>query len=386
MCSPPLAPGRTRDHHPPALFRAFLHCYYKNVYGIRPVTRELQNTVVWLSCGFDRPPSRDAVDRFLTDLEHVVDEVFDRLVEQAACRGLLDLTYSIDSTDVRTMPADQDASKGYDQPPKVLPRLSNRLDREECRGVHREQASARGTAMRVTCDALAVETDLDAWNSAYDTLGWTTTRRLQRTKHRRKTSGSKPVPRFDVRGDGDARVTRSPSRNRSGCLETAPTTRWLARPPAGRRGRASRSVQRTKHRRSERHRVQGRSPHRRTQRGRSAEAIDARRDVQPPEWSRTNQRRRQDCGLGHVRARGRVHHEHKCSSRCAFVSLLRSPTTNAETIQEAPSSRYENYSMTPSICISKWGCEAFHAPIVDSFVLCGATTIFWVNAHESVLE
>jgi len=39
--------------------------------------------------------------------------VFDRLVEQA-CRGLLDLTYSIDSTDVRTMPADQDASKGYD--------------------------------------------------------------------------------------------------------------------------------------------------------------------------------------------------------------------------------------------------------------------------------
>jgi len=58
---------------------------------------------------------RDAVDRFLTDLEHVVDEVFDRLVvEQAACRGLLDLTYSIDSTDVRTMPADQDASKGYD--------------------------------------------------------------------------------------------------------------------------------------------------------------------------------------------------------------------------------------------------------------------------------
>jgi len=86
----PLAGGEHVEHHPPALFRAFLHCYYKNVYGIRPVTRELQNTVVWLSCGFDRPPSRDAVDRFLTDLEHVVDEVFDRLVEQAACRGLLD--------------------------------------------------------------------------------------------------------------------------------------------------------------------------------------------------------------------------------------------------------------------------------------------------------
>ena len=110
----PARRGRTRDHHPPELFRAFLHCYYKDIYGIRPVTRELQNTIVWLSCGFDRPPSRDAVDRFLTDLEHVVGEVFDCLVEQAATRGLLDLTYCIDSTDVRAMPADPDASKCYD--------------------------------------------------------------------------------------------------------------------------------------------------------------------------------------------------------------------------------------------------------------------------------
>jgi len=72
----PVQAGRTREHEPPELMRGFLHCYYKNIYGIRPVERDLQNTVVWLSCGFDRPPSRDAVDRFLTDLEHVVDEVF----------------------------------------------------------------------------------------------------------------------------------------------------------------------------------------------------------------------------------------------------------------------------------------------------------------------
>jgi len=114
MCSPPLAGGRTRDHHPPALFRAFLHCYYKNVYGIRPVTRELQNTVVWLSLWL----RSTAVERRGRSLPHRPRtrrrRVFDRLVEQAACRGLLDLTYSIDSTDVRTMPADQDASKGYD--------------------------------------------------------------------------------------------------------------------------------------------------------------------------------------------------------------------------------------------------------------------------------
>ena len=91
-----------------------LTVYYKDIYGIRPVARELQSTFVWLGYGFDRPPSRDAVDRFLTDLEHVVDEVFNHLIEQAAAGGLLDVTYCIDSTDVRTMPADQDASKCYD--------------------------------------------------------------------------------------------------------------------------------------------------------------------------------------------------------------------------------------------------------------------------------
>ena len=79
-----LAPAeteRTRDLEPPEMMRGFLHCYYKNIYGIRPVARELNNTVVWLSCGFDRPPSRDAADCFLTDLEHVVDQVFNHLVE-----------------------------------------------------------------------------------------------------------------------------------------------------------------------------------------------------------------------------------------------------------------------------------------------------------------
>ena len=110
----PSKAGRTRDHEPRELIRGFLHCYYKGIYGIRPAARELQNTFIWLSCGFDRPPSRDAVDRSLTDLEHAVNEVFDHLVEQAARRGLLDLTYCIDSTDMKTMPADQDASKCYD--------------------------------------------------------------------------------------------------------------------------------------------------------------------------------------------------------------------------------------------------------------------------------
>jgi len=147
---------------------------------------KLQNTVVWLSCGFDRPPSRDAVDRFLTDLEHVVDEV-STARRAGACRGLLDLTYSIDSTDVRTMPADQDASKGYDPTAEEYYHgygctIDLRPGKDpDCRGVHREQAS------------------VERWRCA-------------------------------------SRVTRSPSRNRSGCFgDSAYDIRWLARPPAGRR-------------------------------------------------------------------------------------------------------------------------------------------------------
>jgi len=232
----------------------------KNVYGIRPVTRELQNTVVWLSCGFDRPPSRDAVDRFLTDLEHVVDEVFDRLVEQAACRGLLDLTYSIDSTDVRTMPADQDASKGYDPTAEEYYHgygctIVSTGQKIPIAAEFTESKQAPGTAMRVTCDALAVEKPI--WmlgDSAYDdTLGW---------HDHLLAAGVVPVAPYNARNTDDPKDIE--------------------------------------------YRVEARIDE--TQRGRSAEAIDARRDVQPPEGGveRTNDAVK-DCGLGHVRARGRVH-------------------------------------------------------------------------------
>jgi len=88
--------GRTRVHEPPDLFRGFLHCYYEDVYGTRPVARERQHGLVWYYCGLDRPPSRDTIDRFLTDLEHVIDDVFDRLVEQAAGGGLLDALHRFD--------------------------------------------------------------------------------------------------------------------------------------------------------------------------------------------------------------------------------------------------------------------------------------------------
>ena len=76
----PARRGRTRVHKPPDLFCGFLHCYYENVYGTRPVTRELQHSLVWYYCGLDKPPSRDTVDRFLTDLEHVIDDILPCLI------------------------------------------------------------------------------------------------------------------------------------------------------------------------------------------------------------------------------------------------------------------------------------------------------------------
>jgi hypothetical protein len=220
----PAQTGRTREHEPLKLMRGLLHCYYYDIYRIRPVEQELQNTVVWLSCGFDRPPSRDVFDRLLTDFEHVVDEAFDHLVKQAAPRGLLKLTYCIDSTNMRAMPADSDASKCYN------PTESECYDDYGCAIVStgsklpiaaeftESKQAPEETAIRVARDALAVVKPIS-------TVGIT-------LRHAR-----------------------------------------LARPPAGRKGRASGLVQHAKHRRSETYRVQGRRPHRTTQRGRAAEAV-----------------------------------------------------------------------------------------------------------------
>jgi len=172
------------------------------------------------------------------------------------------------------MPADQDASKGYD------PTAEEYYHGYGCTIVSTGQKipiaaefteskqAPEETAMRVTCDALAVEKPI--WmlgDSAYDTLGWhdhllaagscQSLRTTHETPTIRKTSstGSKPA-----------------STN--------------------------------------------------TQRGRSAEAIDARRDVQPPEWSRTNQRRRQGLRPRAFAPEAASTHEHKCSSRCAFVLVI----------------------------------------------------------------
>jgi len=158
----PAETGRTREHEPPEMMRGFFHCYHYDIYGIRPVERKLQNIGVLLSCGFDRPPSRDAVDRFLTDLEHVVDEVFNHLVEQATARGLLDVTYCIDSTDVKAVPADQDASKCSDPTDEEYyygygcTIVSTGQEIPIAAEFTESKQAAEETAMCVTRDALAV--------------------------------------------------------------------------------------------------------------------------------------------------------------------------------------------------------------------------------------
>jgi transposase len=175
----PALRGRTRVHQPPDLFRGFLHCYYKDIYGTRPITRELQHSLVWHYCGLDKPPSRDTIDRFLTDLEHVIDDIFNRLVEQAASRGLLDSTYSIDSTHVEAIQYNDAASWNYD------PTAEEHYYGFGCTIVStggkipiaaeftQSKQTSQETAMRVTRDALAVETPI--WmlgDSAYDIVDW----------------------------------------------------------------------------------------------------------------------------------------------------------------------------------------------------------------------
>jgi len=176
------APGerrRTRVHKPPDLFRGFLHCYHENVYGTRPITRELQYSLVWYYCGLDNPPSRDIVDRFLTDLEHVIDDVFDRLVEQAAARGLLDSTYSIDSTHIEAIQYNDAASWNYDPIAEeyyygfgcTIVSTDARIP-IAAEFTQAKQADQK-MAMRVTRNALAVDTPI--WmlgDSAYDILNW----------------------------------------------------------------------------------------------------------------------------------------------------------------------------------------------------------------------
>ncbi len=246
----------------------------------------------------DGPPSRDAVDRFLTDLEHVVDDIFDRLVEQTARRGLPDLTYCIDSTDVRSMPADQDASKCYDPTADeyyhgyVCTIVSTGQKIPIAAEFTESKQAPEETAMRVTCDALAVATPI--WmvgDSAYDTLDW---------HDHLLTAGVVPAAPYNARNTDDSKDIEYRVEDRT--------------------KKHSEDVQ--------------------LKQSTLDETYNPRTGVE-----RTNESVK-DCGLGRTHARGRVH-ERRCSSLCAIASSSLSLTTNAETIREARSSRCDKSSMTP---------------------------------------
>jgi len=146
-----------------------------------------------------------------------------------------------------------------------------------------------------------------------------------------------------------SRVTRSPSRNRSGCLETAPTTRSAGTTtcwPQGVVPVAPYNARNTDDPKDIEYRVEARIDE-------HSEDVQLKQSTLDETYNRRSGVERTNDAVrtaasGTFAPEAASTHEHKCSSRCAFVSLLRSPTTNAETIQEAPSSRYENYSMTPS--------------------------------------
>ncbi len=105
--------------------------------------------------------------------------MFDRLVEQAACRGLLDSTYRIDSTHVTAIQYNDEATWNYDSTAEehyygfgcVIVSAGPKIP-IAAEFTQRKQIDAE-TAMRVTKDALAVDTPI--WmlgDSAYDVLEW----------------------------------------------------------------------------------------------------------------------------------------------------------------------------------------------------------------------
>ena len=100
-------------------------------------------------------------DRCLSDL---VDEVSNRLVEQATRRGLLDLTDYIDSTGVPTIPAVQDASKCYDPTAQENYYSCTTVLIESKVPIAAEFTESKQvpekTAMHVTRDVLAVATPI----------------------------------------------------------------------------------------------------------------------------------------------------------------------------------------------------------------------------------
>lgn len=171
--------GRKRVHNPPELFKGVLHCFYHEIYGPRPMEQELHNEDVWRNCGFERPPSRRTLDRFIIDFESVAEDVFIELVHELAEQLPLGKLFWIDGTDISANNRDEDAQWNYDHAEDefyygygcCVVTAANNIPVGAA--FTREKKVNQETAMRVTSDALAVKTP--RWmigDSEFDMLEW----------------------------------------------------------------------------------------------------------------------------------------------------------------------------------------------------------------------
>lgn len=106
--------GRTRVHDPPELLKGLRHCFYNEIYGPRPMARELQNGDIWRRCDFECPPGRRTLSRFITDFELVAEDVFIELVHELAEQVPLSKLFRIDGTDIPVDHRDDDEQWNYD--------------------------------------------------------------------------------------------------------------------------------------------------------------------------------------------------------------------------------------------------------------------------------
>ncbi len=90
--------GRTRIHEPPELLKGLLHCFYNEIYGPRPMAREIRNEDIWRQCGFELPPSRRTLSRFIADFGIVAEEVFIKFVHELAEQVPLGNLFRIDGS------------------------------------------------------------------------------------------------------------------------------------------------------------------------------------------------------------------------------------------------------------------------------------------------
>lgn len=171
--------GGEHVHEPQELLKGILHCFYNDIYGLRPMARELRNENVWQQCGFGLPPSRWTVSRFITDFALLAEDILIELVHELAEQISLGKLFRIDGTDIPVHQRDNDASWNYDHskneyyygygccvitaahniPVAAAFTPAKKVDQE--------------TAMRVARDAFAVETP--RWmvgDSEFDMLEW----------------------------------------------------------------------------------------------------------------------------------------------------------------------------------------------------------------------